>query len=64
MEYGERQQRRRVVVLTAIFAGSIGILVLYLFGLQIVRGGEFSQRARDVSERETSIPAQDRKSVV
>jgi penicillin-binding protein 2 len=58
MEYGERQQRRRFMVLTAIFAGSIGVLVLYLFGLQIVRGGEFSQRARDVSERETPIPAQ------
>jgi penicillin-binding protein 2 len=58
MEYGERQQRRRFVVLTALFAGSIGVLVLYLFGLQIVRGVEFSQRARDVSERETPIPAQ------
>jgi penicillin-binding protein 2 len=58
MEYGERQQRRRYVVLTTIFAGSIGILVLYLFGLQIVRGGEFTQRAKDVSERETPIPAQ------
>ena len=56
MEYGERQQRRRYVVLTTIFAGSIGFLVLYLFGLQIVRGGEFTQRAKDVSERETPIP--------
>ncbi len=58
MEYGERQQRRRFVVLTALFAGSLSILALYLFWLQIVRGGEFMRRARTVSERETPIPAQ------
>jgi len=58
MEYGERQQKRRFVILTGIFAGSIGVLVLFLFWLQIVKGGEFSQKARDVSERETSLPAQ------
>jgi len=58
MEYGERQQRRRFVFLTALFAGSIGVLFAYLFWLQIVKGGEFTQRARDVSERETPIMAQ------
>ena len=58
MEHGERQQRRRFVVLTALFAGSIGFLVLYLFWLQIVKGFEFRQRARDVSQREMPIPAQ------
>ena len=63
MEYGERQQRRRFVVLTAIFAGSIGILVLYLFGLQIVSGGEFSQRARDVSERKRPFPRREARSL-
>jgi penicillin-binding protein 2 len=58
MEYGERQQKRRFVVLTALFVGSIGVLVLYLFWLQIIKGGEFTQRARNVSERETPITAQ------
>ena len=58
IEYGERQQKRRFVVLTALFAGSLGLLVLYLFWLQIVRGGEFTQRARTVSERETPLTAQ------
>ena len=58
MEYGERQQKRRFVVLTAIFSGTIGVLTLYLFWLQIVKGGEFTQRARDVSERETPLTAQ------
>ena len=58
MEHGERQQRRRFLVLTALFAGSIGFLVLYLFWLQIVKGFEFKQRARDVSQREMPIPAQ------
>ena len=58
MDYGERQQKRRFVFLTALFVGSISILVLYLFWLQIVKGGEFTQRARDVSERETPIMAQ------
>ncbi len=58
MQHGERQQRRRFVFLTAIFACSIGFLVLYLFWLQIVKGFEFKQRARDVSQREVPIPAQ------
>jgi penicillin-binding protein 2 len=58
MEYGERQQKRRFVVLTGLFGGAIGAIVLYLFWLQIVRVGEFRQRAADVSQRETSIPAQ------
>jgi penicillin-binding protein 2 len=58
MEYGERQQKRRFVVITAIFSGTLGVLTLYLFWLQIVKGGEFSQRARDVSERETPLTAQ------
>jgi penicillin-binding protein 2 len=55
---GERLLRRRFFVLTAIFAGSIGFLVLYLFYLQIVRGVEYRQRAKDVSQREAPIPAQ------
>jgi penicillin-binding protein 2 len=54
----ERQQKRRFVIVTAIFAGSLGVLGLYLFWLQIVKGGEFTQRAKAVSEREASIPAQ------
>ena len=58
MQSGERQQRRRFVFLTALFSGSIAVLVLYLFWLQIIKGGEFTQRAKDVSERETPIPAQ------
>jgi len=58
MVHGERQQRRRFVFLTALFAGSIGFLVMYLFWLQIVKGFEFKQRARDVSQREVPIPAQ------
>ncbi len=58
MEYGERQQRRRFVFLMGLFVGGLGILALYIFWLQIVRGGEFTQRARDVSERETVLPAQ------
>ena len=58
MQSGERQQRRRFVFLTALFSGSIAVLVLYLFWLQIVKGGELTQRAKDVSERETPIPAQ------
>ena len=58
MEYGERQQKRRFVVITAIFSGAMGVLTLYLFWLQIVKGGEFTQRARDVSERETPLTAQ------
>ena len=58
MEHVERQQRRRFVFLTALFAACIGFLVLYLFWLQIVKGFEFKQRARDVSQREVPIPAQ------
>ncbi|HVO38867.1 MAG TPA: penicillin-binding protein 2 [Spirochaetia bacterium] len=58
MEYGERHQRRRFVFLTALFAGTIGLLALYLFWLQIIKGFEFKQRARDVSQREMPIPAQ------
>ena len=58
MVHGEWQQRRRFVFLTALFAGSIGFLVMYLFWLQIVKGFEFKQRARDVSQREVPIPAQ------
>jgi len=54
----ERLLRRRFFVLTTIFAGSLGFLILYLFYLQIVRGMEFSQKAKDVSQRETAIPAQ------
>jgi penicillin-binding protein 2 len=55
---GERLLRRRFFILTVIFAGSIGLLVLYLFYLQIIRGVEYSQKARDVSQRETPILAQ------
>jgi penicillin-binding protein 2 len=55
---GERLQRRRFFVLTVIFAGSIGFLVIYLFTLQIVRGVEYRQRAKDVSQREVPIPSQ------
>ncbi|HVP19500.1 MAG TPA: penicillin-binding protein 2 [Spirochaetia bacterium] len=58
MENIERQQRRRFLFLTVLFAGSIGFLVLYLFWLQIVKGFEFKQRAKDVSQREVPIPAQ------
>lgn len=58
MEYGERQQKRRFVVLTTIFPGCLGILAVYLFWLQIVRGGVYTQRARTVSERETPLTAQ------
>ncbi len=58
MEHGERQQRRRFVFLTALFAGCVGFLALYLFWLQIVKGFEFRQRAKDVSQREMPIPAQ------
>ncbi len=54
----ERQLRRRLFVLTAVFAGSVGFLVLYLFYLQIVRGVEYRQKAKDVSQREAPIPAQ------
>ena len=58
MEYGERQQKRRFVFLTALFGGGLAVLGLYLFWLQIVRGGEYTQRARTVSERESPLPAQ------
>ena len=58
MEHVERQQRRRFVFLTAVFACSIGFLLMYLFWLQIVKGFEFRQRAKDVSQREVAIPAQ------
>jgi len=54
---GERLLRRRFFALTGVFAAVIGCLVLYLFWLQIVKGGEFRQRARDVSQRETPLPA-------
>ncbi len=54
----ERLLKRRFIALTALFAGSISFLVVYLFTLQIVRGSEYSQRAKDVSQREVSIPAQ------
>ncbi len=55
---GERQLRRRFFTLTIIFAGALGFLVIYLFYLQIIRGMEFSQKSKDVSQRETAIPAQ------
>ncbi len=55
---GERLLRRRFFVMTVLFAGSIGFLTAYLFYLQIVRGVEYRQRAKDVSQREAPIPAQ------
>ncbi|HET6449792.1 MAG TPA: penicillin-binding protein 2 [Spirochaetia bacterium] len=58
MEYGERDQKRRFVILTTIFSGALGLLVVNLFWLQIVKGGEFTRRARTVSERETPLAAQ------
>jgi len=58
MESGDRQVRRRFLVLTGIFGGTLGFLALFLFWLQIVRGVEYRQRAQDVSQRETPIPAQ------
>lgn len=58
MQDGERLQRRRFFALTVLFAGGIGLLAVYLFSMQIVRGGVYRQRARDVSSRETGIPAQ------
>lgn len=54
---GERLLRRRFFTVTAAFSVVIGCLVLYLFWLQIVKGGEFRQRAKDVSQRETPLPA-------
>ncbi|HET6485660.1 MAG TPA: penicillin-binding protein 2, partial [Spirochaetia bacterium] len=58
MQSAERLQQRRFMVLTGLFVAGIGLLVLYLFWLQIVRGFEYRQRAKDVSQRETPIPAQ------
>jgi penicillin-binding protein 2 len=58
MQNGERRLRRRFFALTVVFAGGIGLLGLYLFTMQIVRGGEFKQRAKEVSSREAVIPAQ------
>jgi len=58
MQNGERRLRRRFFALTVVFSGGIALLALYLFSMQIVRGGEFRQRAKDVSSRETVIPAQ------
>ena len=43
--------------ISCAFSAVIGCLVLYLFWLQIVKGGEFRQRAKDVSQRETPLPA-------
>ncbi len=57
MQGGERLQRRRFFAVTAAFCVAIGLLALYLFWLQIVKGGEFRQRAKDVSQRETPLPA-------
>ena len=39
MEYGERQQKRRFVVLTVVFCGALGFLAVNLFWLQIVKRG-------------------------
>jgi len=58
MQNGERRLRRRFYALTVIFAGGIALLVLALFSMQIVRGGMYRQRAKDVASRETVIPAQ------
>jgi penicillin-binding protein 2 len=58
MQNGERRLRRRFFVLAVVFAAGIGVLGLYLFSMQIVRGGEFRQRAKEVSSREAVIPAQ------
>ena len=58
MQNGERRLRRRFFALTVVFVGGIGLLALYLFSMQIVRGGEYRQRAREVSSREAVIPAQ------
>ncbi|MCX7030466.1 MAG: penicillin-binding protein 2 [Spirochaetes bacterium] len=58
MQNGERRLRRRFFALTVIFVGGVGLLALYLFSMQIVRGGEFKQRAKEVSSREAVIPAQ------
>lgn len=58
MQDGERLQRRRFFALTVLFSGGIGLLVVYLFTMQIVRGGVYRQRAKAVSSRETVIPAQ------
>lgn len=58
MQNGERRLRRRFFALTVIFASGIGLLGLFLFSMQIVRGNEFKQRALDVASREVIIPAQ------
>ncbi len=58
MEYARAAAEAALRLSDRPFAGSIGFLVLYLFWLQIVKGFEFKQRARDVSQRELPIPAQ------
>jgi len=61
-EHGRGQPRvslkQRFLALSAIFAGSMVILGIYLFSLQILRGREYKQQARTVSQRSTPITAQ------
>ena len=53
MESGERQQKRRFVILTAIFSGSIGVLVLYPFLAPDHQGrGVYPEGARRVRARD------------
>jgi penicillin-binding protein 2 len=50
--------KQRFLALSAVFGGVIAFLGLYLFSMQILRGREYTQQAKTVSQRSAPIPAQ------
>ena len=50
--------RSRVRFTGLLVAACTGVYVLYLFGLQVVNGSQYKQRAHEVAQRTVPIPAQ------
>ncbi len=50
-----RSRIRFIVLLVAVFTG---VYAIYLFGLQVVNGSQYKQRAHEVAQRTVPIPAQ------
>lgn len=50
--------RNRVRFIGLLVAACTGVYVIYLFGLQVVNGSQYKQRAHEVAQRTVPIPAQ------
>ncbi len=55
---GPSDLRRRIRILTGFVVCAVGLYVVYLFGLQIVNGSAYKERAYEMARRVITIPAQ------